>query len=524
MNEAYQFIDMAEKINKNDCSICLNYFTKPKIIDCHHTFCTSCLDDYVKRTAKKNLFRCPLCTRSIKIPDGGVNDFPVNFYIDDKPVPVSVCRQHKKEKDLYCKDCKITLCYKCFITSHQGHNLQNVEDVENEHKLILEELEQKVQIKMALNKSIVESLKKEVLTINQFSTAECEKVDQRIEAMIHILKDEGRKIKLKVQNPNLKQAQVMSDMTKDVEENTRQMSEFGKQIREVLNRSQLEEILNTTPKVRQAINDADKDFAVPNYECPRFQNGVVDVEHLSKQIGNVHVPVENQFECSFDVSCHDEYNSVYGVFGNQFQNEVVYVEHLSKQIGNVHVPVENQFECSFEESCDDEYNSVYEVLGNQDQMSQCYTIQGVAWALDCVLRNKNNTSTALFVDDGYVKLQLKSSNVKCRASFKLKIININDSKSLIIEDDCNFRNNTSWADYKQGNYKKQARSGFGFYGSMQDYANRKKVRAKSCVSMADSYVWDQLSSDYILNPRNGFIDINKQITIQVVFSSIDCED
>ncbi|KAK6175467.1 hypothetical protein SNE40_013927 [Patella caerulea] len=340
---------------------------------------------------------------------------------------------------------------------------------------------------MASNKSIVESLKKEVLTINQFSAEECKKVDQRIAAMYQILKDEGSRIKLNIQNPNLKQRQVMSDMTKDVEQNTKQMSEIGKQIREVLNRCQLEEILNTTPKVRQAVSDTNKDFEIPNYECTQFQDGVCHADSLSKQIGNVNKPGENRFECTFHVR------------GGRIIERV---------------------------------NNISE---NGDLLSQYNIIQGVAWKLTCFRHNNISCfMTKRSMNDCTVKLQLMSPGVKCRAIFKLKIINIDDSKSLINETERIF-SNTNKADYEQkrkpfrNQSKIHTRLRNTYYGPEQDCYDRDESEEEyniECVTVVDSmddnsYEWGQLNTDYILHPFNGFINSDNQITIQAMFLSID---
>ncbi|KAK6175470.1 hypothetical protein SNE40_013929 [Patella caerulea] len=425
---------------------------------------------------------------------------------------------------------------------------------------------------MTSNKSIVESLKKEVLTIKQCSAEECKKVDQRISAMYQILKDEGSRIKSEIQNSNLKQAQVMSDMTKDVEEHTRQMSAFGKQIREVLNRRQLEEFLNITPKVRQAISDTSMVlFTVPNYECTHFQDGVVCNKKLSKLIGKVHNPEKNRYECSLDNNPASGINkkahkfAVNKDFLQDSDDDDVEDYECNPNISVVHFNRggRNQFECSFDVIYGDQHSPFNEVLGNQDPLSQFYTIQGVVWRVECVLMS---TFKPRLLVNRYVKLQLHSPSVKCRAIFKLKIININDSESLINEGEHFFSNNGKDSllsgnsvshtvtrktisgqkedIWKHGNY---FRANISYPDSMKktiseqtgnirkhstkmgQYTPRKApsqgdnyVPFRSCDSMEDSYVWDQLESDYILNPRYGFINSNNQVTIQVIFSSIDC--
>ncbi|XP_050411380.1 tripartite motif-containing 13 [Patella vulgata] len=134
---------MANELNSFSCSICLNEFNKPKIIDCHHTFCESCLANYVANAVVNNEFLCPLCRKEITVPDGGVKAFPVNFYITDTPQiscqqPVErqqtsrhMCTLHLRERELFCCNCCEAVCIKCFISEHPGHFLETVHVAEN---------------------------------------------------------------------------------------------------------------------------------------------------------------------------------------------------------------------------------------------------------------------------------------------------------------------------------------------------------------------------------------------------------
>ncbi|KAK6178004.1 hypothetical protein SNE40_012850 [Patella caerulea] len=287
---------------------------------------------------------------------------------------MSLCPEHKTDSELYCKDCNRTICYNCIKTGHHGHTFRNVKDVENELKIILKQLEESIQTKIASNNSIVDSIKCGRSTLRQQSDVECAKIDQKVEKVSQILQDGGEKLKLKIRDSNLEQTKMMTEMTTDVEQQTRQMAEFGKQISEMLNTNQLEELLNKTPKLKQAISDIDKDFVVTDYACPRFQDGAIDVESLYKQIGQVHRKGDDRFECSFDVVNQYKY-------GQATHHE----------------------------------------------------IQGVLWNLDCSLMNRNVQQQGMWkvVNNQNIILRLVSPDVSCKANFTLKILNTrDDSKSL----------------------------------------------------------------------------------------------
>ncbi|KAL3868748.1 hypothetical protein ACJMK2_041514 [Sinanodonta woodiana] len=72
---------------KNACSICLDPYDKPKILQCFHTFCTKCLQDIIRSTGQSGSIHCPLCRTVIQVPKNGVEGFQTNFYINVSDVP-----------------------------------------------------------------------------------------------------------------------------------------------------------------------------------------------------------------------------------------------------------------------------------------------------------------------------------------------------------------------------------------------------------------------------------------------------
>ncbi|XP_055959210.1 tripartite motif-containing protein 59-like [Patella vulgata] len=97
--------------SKNTCSLCLNNFTKPKLLPCHHTFCQQCIDDLIKAYAHFNKFNCPTCRQQTDIPSGGASQFVTNFYLEDDDDDKQYCTKHKKKEiQVYCRDCRKPCC------------------------------------------------------------------------------------------------------------------------------------------------------------------------------------------------------------------------------------------------------------------------------------------------------------------------------------------------------------------------------------------------------------------------------
>ncbi|KAK6172637.1 hypothetical protein SNE40_016253 [Patella caerulea] len=111
------------------CSICLDDFNNPKIIDCHHTFCEKCLADHIRTFSHNNVFTCPLCRRNISVPDGGVSGFSSNFYLEEalmssegkegsssKYIPrCDICKKENSSQ-FRCVECDQFMCQPCKTT------------------------------------------------------------------------------------------------------------------------------------------------------------------------------------------------------------------------------------------------------------------------------------------------------------------------------------------------------------------------------------------------------------------------
>eukprot|EP00058_Branchiostoma_floridae_P002395 XP_002587883.1 hypothetical protein BRAFLDRAFT_87270 [Branchiostoma floridae] len=128
---------LGEQIREElSCSICLELFTRPKVLPCQHTFCQDCLQDHASR---KVPFQCPNCRQQVRLPRQGVAGLPDNIMAANmcerlqnqatlsgetrkQPQSGNRCSFHPSEKlKLYCKPCQVPLCVDCVEEGHDGH-------------------------------------------------------------------------------------------------------------------------------------------------------------------------------------------------------------------------------------------------------------------------------------------------------------------------------------------------------------------------------------------------------------------
>ena len=134
MAEPVSVAEIVKKLaDQLECSICLDSFTDPKLLQCFHVFCKDCLEPLVLRDQHGLSLRCPNCRRSTLLPVNGVSGLQPAFHvhhlfeIQDALQKVkqgqegqkTLCEKcNKREVNGFCRDCGEFICNTC-IEMHQ---------------------------------------------------------------------------------------------------------------------------------------------------------------------------------------------------------------------------------------------------------------------------------------------------------------------------------------------------------------------------------------------------------------------
>uniref|UniRef100_A0A7N8XCQ0 RING-type E3 ubiquitin transferase n=1 Tax=Mastacembelus armatus TaxID=205130 RepID=A0A7N8XCQ0_9TELE len=144
------------------CSICLDHYRNPKVLPCLHTFCESCLQNYIP--PESLTLSCPVCRQTSILPEKGVCALQNNFFITNlmevlqrdpecsRPEACSVlesvsaaaagkplcCPNHEgKVMEFYCESCETAMCLDCTEGEHREHLTVPLRDVVEQHKAAL---------------------------------------------------------------------------------------------------------------------------------------------------------------------------------------------------------------------------------------------------------------------------------------------------------------------------------------------------------------------------------------------------
>ena len=143
-----------EKLEEQlNCSICLDTYTDPKLLQCFHVYCQQCLVPLVDRDQQGQLgLTCPICRQVTPIPGRGVaglqSAFHINRFLEIKESlqnpaatpevaeptdlnPVNEKISHYlvhdgKELELYCETCGELICTWCALKGG-GHHTHHYE-------------------------------------------------------------------------------------------------------------------------------------------------------------------------------------------------------------------------------------------------------------------------------------------------------------------------------------------------------------------------------------------------------------
>ncbi|KAI8489146.1 hypothetical protein Bbelb_331310 [Branchiostoma belcheri] len=140
------------------CSICLELFTRPKMLPCQHTFCQDCLQDQV---GVQKAFQCPTCQLLVKVPSQGVAGLPDNNLVTilcgrlrkqsavlapeetkrEQPQSGNRCSVHPTEElKLYCKQCQVPVCNECLDETHSDHSTITIKKASQEKRAPIQAL------------------------------------------------------------------------------------------------------------------------------------------------------------------------------------------------------------------------------------------------------------------------------------------------------------------------------------------------------------------------------------------------
>ncbi|KAK7479335.1 hypothetical protein BaRGS_00029413 [Batillaria attramentaria] len=133
--------DKVERLRERllQCPVCMDEFRDPRLLPCHHTMCTDCIQNLLLTSTTGRMFRCPQCRRDVCVPRGGVAELPVNFFVrslqdelggETVVGPCQVCQRGAVTSQYRCLECDLDICHFCIhehrLVKHKDSSTVNI--------------------------------------------------------------------------------------------------------------------------------------------------------------------------------------------------------------------------------------------------------------------------------------------------------------------------------------------------------------------------------------------------------------
>ena len=322
-----------EKVEEElNCSICLDTYSDPKLLQCFHTYCRKCLVKLVERDQQGQLIlTCPICRQDTPVPANGVRGlqpaFQINHFLEimkqhkesfteppagveqaekgsaslishNTNVKVSCPEHNEKELELYCETCGEPVCVKCALKGgkHHSHDYEDLDKAFEKYK---------VQVTASL-----EPMKKQVTTVNKALAqldARCAEIsDQRaaVETDIHttfkklyrILETRQTELIRKLHEITQRKLKNLAAQRDQLETTLAQLNSCLGFMKESLTTGSQDEVLLVKTKVINKVNTLTTTFPTdtlrPSTEADVIFSALADVTTACQNYGQVSTPCQ----------------------------------------------------------------------------------------------------------------------------------------------------------------------------------------------------------------------------------------
>ncbi|XP_074611184.1 tripartite motif-containing protein 2-like [Acropora palmata] len=270
-----------------ECPLCLETVKSPKTLPCLHSFCLTCLDELANfaRRQLQATIKCPVCQTFFPIPDTDTfanlpSSFHLNRLVDvlaledgtvqtqkcnnvlidkleaqdvqdliQRPVMCSQQYHENQPLEFYCEDCKVMVCHKCSVVSHNRHNMTDTQKAAGEQKLQMAEVVAKVKEEILLYEhQIKEQTELKSKNIADIMNAE-KKMTDSVEELIRDLRAHEKKMKDTLRDIYEVEQKQHATRLENLELITTQLKSLVERGEVILARNMSAEILQTNPAI-----------------------------------------------------------------------------------------------------------------------------------------------------------------------------------------------------------------------------------------------------------------------------------
>ena len=259
------------------CPVCLDLYTNPKILPCHHSLCQECLEGLPQeREARGDTYylSCPTCRQRIEVPIEGVGTFPVAFTLNNlKEITQSLkkkasnpqqvtCYNHDKPLEVFCETCKTVVCFHCVVHCHKDHKYDLVSDCYPKHYQMLHDSLKPVKGKKEALKKVLSDLAEREGEIRERGERVLEEINGIVEEMIGILRRSERKLTEQVKRVTDAKLEMLSRQTKSAQTSLSLLEDVEDYVEQSLKTGTHQQVLSSKKQMMERMSEVTTQFNV----------------------------------------------------------------------------------------------------------------------------------------------------------------------------------------------------------------------------------------------------------------------
>ena len=315
---------LEEQVN---CSICLDTFTDPKLLQCFHVFCRQCLVPLGVRDQQG--LTCPTCRQVTPIPDRGVAGLQSAFHINNlleiqdsfKQIPNPLaelagaavestatisrnvvprcCYEHaSQELKLYCETCGELVCVQCIIQNgkHHDHDCKLLHKAFSKYQEEITSSLEPMENKVVIVKEALAVIKQRCGEISDQQAAIKDKVHATFEQLREILTVREAEIIDQLHQRTQGKLKNLAAQSDQIETILAQLDSCLHFMKESIKPGNESDVLmmksNTVHQVRELITPISIDIVEPNTEADTTFSALADMTEICQNYSQV-IPLTN---------------------------------------------------------------------------------------------------------------------------------------------------------------------------------------------------------------------------------------
>ena len=320
---------MSEEALKNlqeqlNCSICLDIYTDPKLLQCFHVFCRQCLVPLGVRDQQGQLsLTCPTCRQATPIPERqGVSGLQSAFHINNlceiyeklqNPAAtpegavggttvnspsrnvVQCCFEHAEEElKLYCETCGELVCYQCIMkgSKHHDHDYALLQIAFEKYKEEITSSLEPMEKQVTIIKKALEQLNSRCGEISEQRAAIEDDIHMAFRQLREVLKVRETKITAQLHQMTQAKLKVLATQSNQIETILAQLNSCLHFMGESLKTGNENDVLmmkmNTVQQVKELTTPFQPDRLKPNTEADMVFPALADMTAMCQNYGQIY--------------------------------------------------------------------------------------------------------------------------------------------------------------------------------------------------------------------------------------------